>query len=151
MKLREQAKKKLKKQGGFTLIEMLIVVAIIAILVAVAIPIVSSALSKTKNATDAANERSAKSVATIAYLSNEYPTGATFDSNGEMTLNFDATSGKLVATTTTPTGYGQCSAHSGDYLTVKITKDGTVTLAWKGGSALHGNETDKDVSSASSN
>ena len=32
-------KAKLKKQGGFTLIEMLIVVAIIAILIAVSIPL----------------------------------------------------------------------------------------------------------------
>ena len=33
-------KAKLKKQGGFTLIEMLIVVAIIAILIAISIPLV---------------------------------------------------------------------------------------------------------------
>jgi prepilin-type N-terminal cleavage/methylation domain-containing protein len=144
MKLREQAKKKLKKQGGFTLIEMLIVVAIIAILVAVAIPIVSSALSKTKNATDAANERSAKSVATIAYLSNEFPDNKTFDkTNTSLTYYFDATAGKLVASA--PAGYGQCSAHSGNYLKVTIANDGTVTLEWSGGSDLHNTDTESEI------
>lgn len=64
-------KSKLKKQGGFTLIEMLIVVAIIAILIAIAIPLVNSALEKAREATDAANERAAIGLASIAYMSNE--------------------------------------------------------------------------------
>ena len=53
-------KAKLKNQGGFTLVEMLIVVAVIAVLVAVSIPMVSSALDRVRCTTDAANERSAK-------------------------------------------------------------------------------------------
>ena len=40
----EKLRAKLRKNSGFTLIEMLIVVAIIAILIAVSIPMVSSAL-----------------------------------------------------------------------------------------------------------
>lgn len=64
-------KSKLKKQGGFTLIEMLIVVAIIAILIAIAIPMVNSALEKSREATDAANERAAYGMAYIAYMTNE--------------------------------------------------------------------------------
>lgn len=43
---------------GFTLAELLIVVAIIAVLVAIAIPIFSSQLEKSREATDAANIRS---------------------------------------------------------------------------------------------
>ena len=43
---------------GFTLIEMLVVIAIIAILVAVIIPTVSNATEKAKQATDLANIRS---------------------------------------------------------------------------------------------
>ena len=42
---------------GFTLIEMLIVIAIIAIMVSIVIPTVSPAASKAKAATDAANLR----------------------------------------------------------------------------------------------
>ena len=44
---------------GFTLMEMLIVVAIIAILIAIAIPTFSGALEKAREATDMANLRAA--------------------------------------------------------------------------------------------
>ena len=44
---------------GFTLMEMLIVVAIIAVLVAIAIPVFTNSLEKAREATDAANIRSA--------------------------------------------------------------------------------------------
>lgn len=47
-----------KSKKGFTLAELLIVVAIIAVLVAVAIPIFTSQLEKSREATDLANVRS---------------------------------------------------------------------------------------------
>ena len=49
--------KKMNKKG-FTLIEMLVVIAIIAILVAIVIPTVNNATTKAKEATDIANIRS---------------------------------------------------------------------------------------------
>ena len=48
---------KQKKESGFTLIEMLIVVAIIAVIVAIAIPTISNSLHKAKTAADMANVR----------------------------------------------------------------------------------------------
>ena len=47
------------RKKGFTLAELLVVVAIIAVLVAIAIPIFSSQLEKAREATDAANLRAA--------------------------------------------------------------------------------------------
>lgn len=49
--------KKLNNKKGFTLMEMLIVVAIIAVLVAIAIPVFNGALTKSKEAADVANVR----------------------------------------------------------------------------------------------
>ena len=50
--------RKMKNKKGFTLMEMLIVVAIIAILIAIAIPTFASSLNKARIATDEANIRS---------------------------------------------------------------------------------------------
>lgn len=55
---------------GFTLAELLIVIAIIAILVAVAVPVFSAQLEKARKAVDDSNLRIAKSVATTNYLSH---------------------------------------------------------------------------------
>ena len=52
-------KKLRKNEKGFTLAELLIVVAIIGVLVAISIPIFTSQLEKAREATDAANIRSA--------------------------------------------------------------------------------------------
>lgn len=66
----EKLKAKLKKQGGFTMVELLIVVAIIAILVAVSIPMMSQALEKSRHAVDQANVRDAIALASVQYLTN---------------------------------------------------------------------------------
>ena len=53
---------------GFTLAELLIVVAIIAVLVAIAIPIFTNQLEKAREATDLSNIRAAYAEAVAAYL-----------------------------------------------------------------------------------
>ena len=66
-------KAELKKRGykGFTLMEMLIVVAIIAVLVAIAIPVFTSQLEKSREAVDEANMRSLYAEATAAVLAED--------------------------------------------------------------------------------
>ncbi len=66
----EKLKAKLKKQGGFTMVELLIVVAIIAILVAVSIPMMNSVLEKSRHAVDQANVRDAIALASMKYLAD---------------------------------------------------------------------------------
>lgn len=60
---------------GFTLAELLVVVAIVAVLVAIAIPIFTSAISSTEEATCAANRRSVKAAYATAWLLDPTPGG----------------------------------------------------------------------------
>ena len=66
-------REKLKKQGGFTMVEMLIVVAIIAILMAVSIPMFNNALEKARHGVDSANLRSAISMANAEAIASLDP------------------------------------------------------------------------------
>lgn len=78
--LKEKLSTKLSKNGGFTLVEMLIVVAIIAILIMISIPMVNSALEKARHATDDANFRDAAALGSILYLTESdtlFPSGTT--------------------------------------------------------------------------
>ena len=59
-----------KKRDGFTLAELLIVVAIIAVLTAIAIPVFSGHLEKSRQATDLANIRAAYASANALAISS---------------------------------------------------------------------------------
>ncbi len=62
--------KKLNKKKGFTLAELLIVVAIIAVLVAIAVPVFSGSLAKAEEAVKNANKRAARAEASVDYIVN---------------------------------------------------------------------------------
>ena len=61
----------LKGRKGFTLVEMLIVVAIIAILVGITIPVINNQLEKSRRAVDISNVRQLESILTYAYLGGQ--------------------------------------------------------------------------------
>lgn len=134
-------KAKLQKRGGFTLIEMLIVVAIIAILIAISIPLVGSALERARVATDAANERAAKAEMIIVYLNAQ--TGTT-PGAGDVTYTrdtiyvYDAATGKLKTDATGVNAYGQCTNpdHKGKILSVTYDEaKAEVYMSWNDGKA----------------
>ena len=140
---------KMKSNKGFTLIEMLIVVAIIGILVAVSIPMVNSSLEKARIATDLANERAAKAAALVIYLGNDVDTSNTTDKAIYDALTadtgkgcaYDAAAGKLLSTSALDLkkAYGKCKNHLNDYIQVSVTKaTGDVTVKWAtGGDNAH--------------
>lgn len=84
--------KKINRKG-FTIAELLIVVAIIAVLVAIAIPVFTNALDNAKRQAEAANARSVYAEATAAYLENTASTSLT------KTLNDGKTYSASVGTT----------------------------------------------------
>ena len=69
---------KKQNQKGFTLAELLIVVAIIAVLVAIAIPVFTKRLEASRETTDIANLRSAYAAATVAVMSETMTDGDYF-------------------------------------------------------------------------
>ena len=128
--------KKLQNKKGFTLMEMLIVVAIMVILVAVSIPVFTSQMNNAKTATDQANERAAKSVITTAYMTGGGSGSITTIATGT-DYYYDAANGYL--TTTEPDGYGKGGTALDGSTTVpvdgvvkvSISDAGVVTTSWE--------------------
>ena len=118
-----------KNRKGFTLAELLIVVAIIAVLVAIAIPIFASQLEKSKEATDIANVRSAYAQVVTKYLTDG-------DSAYEMSVaarqtqtGWQGTSGTLVIQKDGSETTSKFDAKiSGSTYTVAITASGDVSV-----------------------
>ena len=71
-----------KNNKGFTLAELLIVVAIIAVLTAIAIPVFTTQLEKSREATDMSNIRAAYAEVMAGYLGN----GASTSTNTTATV-----------------------------------------------------------------
>jgi prepilin-type N-terminal cleavage/methylation domain-containing protein len=86
--------KKLTSKKGFTLVEMLVVIAIIAVLVAIIIPTVTTATKRAAAATNAANLRSYKAELSIALLTDDGDlssvTGAKSKKCGDVAANLEA-------------------------------------------------------------
>ena len=101
--MKEMIKKVKERREGFTMAELLIVVAIIAVLVAIAIPVFNSQLGKAQASTDAANIRSGYAVVSAQVITeDEAPAdGATYYLMADGTVAAATVSGSTV---TAPTG-----------------------------------------------
>mgnify|MGYP002624356455 CR=1 FL=1 len=84
-----------RNDRGFTLAELLIVVAIIAVLVAVAIPVFSSQLENARQETTIANLRSAYAQAAAAAMSADKTQTADSD-KGQLAVTVDGSGKKTV-------------------------------------------------------
>jgi len=78
MKQLQKKREELRAEGGFTLMELLIVVAIIAILVAIAIPLFTSSLNRSRAATDEANIRAGYASAMAESMTDTSKTSFTY-------------------------------------------------------------------------
>jgi prepilin-type N-terminal cleavage/methylation domain-containing protein len=118
-----------RNNKGFTLAELLIVVAIIAVLTAVAIPVFTTQLEKSREATDQANVRSAYADVMAQYLTNAdsgysmsvaaRQTQAGWDGpSGTITTQIDGSESQITYSAKT----------TGSYYTVAITSSGSVTI-----------------------
>ncbi|MGI6057504.1 MAG: type IV pilin protein [Bilifractor sp.] len=94
-----------KNKKGFTLAELLIVVAIIAVLVAISIPLFHAQLRKARLATNQANARAGEAAAYAAYLEDP-----SYD-----LIAYDIRSGKVAKTKTTNTDIAGDLHISGSY------------------------------------
>ena len=125
-------KKTLKNKKGFTLAELLIVVAIIAVLVAIAIPIFTSQLEKSRETADIANVRSAYADAVAEYLTTgEAVTVTVASTQTQDTWQYvDGVIGtEITVGSDTSEEYTVPCHTNGDVFTITVEADGTVTIA----------------------
>lgn len=144
-------KRKLHSQPGFTLIEVLLVVALIVILLAISIPAVMGAVNDARCKADAKYERAA-----MAALTALVQTGSFHGDKDTEQYLFDAGSGKLIyrEDAGTQSGYKPCGecrkhGHSGQYLWAEYNKKTkTYQIGWAkslGTSAPWGNNLCSDA------
>ncbi len=132
----------MRNKKGFTLAELLVMVAIVGVLVAISIPVFTGQLKRARAAVDQANVRSAKAAAAAEYLTD--------GSVSEKTYYYDASKGTVVGEDEKDsiTGYGKSNEELlGDlddyatgvpkdaYVSVTVNVDGTITASWEGGNS----------------
>jgi len=126
-------KKIRSSKKGFTLAELLIVVAIIGVLVGISIPIFSAQLEKSREATDVANLRAAKAAVTAAWLDGSIVAD---DDGNYAPIYYNADEGKLDSSVpavkygqgTDVAGNTATNWKYGDYTASTVAKDKVIKI-----------------------
>lgn len=85
-----------KNKEGFTLAELLVVVAILGILVTISIPLFTAQIAKARKATNEANVRAAKAAAVADYLTAEsHEAEDNQDDDGKHWYKYDVNAGTI--------------------------------------------------------
>ena len=123
------SKRTVQASNGFTLMEMLVVIAIVAVLVGVAIPILGGQIENAQRATDESNARSALAAAEADYMAN--------GKSGIVSYVFDASRGTVVDALESGSveGYGQSESEA-DYEVGGFPVAGTPKTGAKRGKIL---------------
>ena len=94
--MRYKIKQLLKKEGGFTLVELLAVIAILGFIVAISIPLVGNVVSKAKTDTEAQQQELVIDAAQMYFLQEKDPVSpvdiATLKNKGYLEKNYKGTS-----------------------------------------------------------
>ena len=138
--MKEMMKKVKERREGFTMAELLIVVAIIAVLVAIAIPVFNSQLEKSRQGADAANCRAVYAEAMVNFMDSSAATktGTATTDNVMQSASWD----KLDASTKIgESALTDISKTKNATMTCTITEgnDGAITVTWAAGTAPSGN------------
>lgn len=127
-------KKIRSSKKGFTLAELLIVVAIIGVLVGISIPIFTTQLEKSREATDIANLRAAKAAITAQYLDDATTGSWWYNTEAGKLVDAKFVCGEGTATTgnasNTQLGYNPATDVTAMGIKCTIATDGTITVAF---------------------
>ena len=123
-RMKDMIKRMREEKGGFTLAELLIVVAIVLVLVAIAVPVFTGALGNAEKAVADANIHSVKSAAAAAILTDEsYKVGDNKNWTATADVAQDGTVSNLTVSEGAPEGDKAEKKDDGGYtVTVGVTK-----------------------------
>ena len=126
---------KKNNKKGFTLVELVIVVAVMAILVAVAIPTVGAITTKARNATNESNAQTIESMIKLAEADGATSVESYLESAAlgikEGTYQYNNATGECTTTEVTSNGlkieFGSFTSGSGNTTTTKTVKVTTIS------------------------